>query len=349
MPTFADNTPRIAFAGTPAFAEAALAEMIAQGFAPQLVLTQPDRPAGRGLKPQPSPVKQRAISHGIAVLQPEGLRLDGRHALQAQATRDALKRLAPDVLVVAAYGLILPAWLLELPRYGCLNIHASLLPRWRGAAPIHRAIEAGDRQTGITIMQMDEGLDTGAIVARHPLDIADDDTTATLHDRLAHLGANAIVDALKALQHGPLPSTAQPEDGVTYAEKISRAESRLDLRQPAHRLALRIRAFNPYPGAQLTLLREDAAQQAETLKVWHAQAIASAAPGAAAPGTVIAADRQAGIVVACADGSALRLLQLQRPGGKRLDAGQLLNGFAIAPGDRFALPMADAATPPDHP
>jgi len=213
---------RFAYAGTPEFASQALQALIAAGFVPSLVLTQPDRPAGRGLREQASAVKQLALTHQIPVLQPHGLRLNGKFAEQAQSTQEAMQALGLDVLIVAAYGLILPAWVLEMPRFGCLNIHASLLPRWRGAAPIHRAIEAGDAQTGISIMQMDEGLDTGAIVSMDSLAIEAMDTTGQLHDRLAVLGGQCIVQAMNQLQqtHGLLPSQPQPAEGVTYAEKI---------------------------------------------------------------------------------------------------------------------------------
>lgn len=336
---------RIAFAGTPEFARAALARMIASGFSPQWVLTQPDRPAGRGMRPQPSPVKQLAEQHGIAVLQPHGLKLDGRYAEQAAATREALAASELDVLVVAAYGLILPRWLLDLPRHGCLNIHASLLPRWRGAAPIHRAIEAGDRQTGVAIMQMDEGLDTGAVVASHAIPIAPEDTTGSLHDRLAALGADAIVQALTQLQHGPLASQPQPAEGVTYAEKISRAESHLDFSLPAEVLAQRVRAFNPFPGAQGSLRRHEApaaSPDGETIKIWAAHVVEEdlAATAPAVPGTIVAVDRASGIAVACGDQRLLCLTELQRAGGKRLPAAQFLNGFTLQPGDRLVSPRA---------
>ena len=219
---------KVAFAGTPEFAREALAAILAAGFDVPIVLTQPDRPAGRGMKLQASPVKQLAQQHGIPVSQPHSLRLDGKYPDEASAARDALLAAAPDVMVVAAYGLILPQWTLDLPRLGCLNIHGSLLPRWRGAAPIHRAIEAGDAETGITIMQMDEGLDTGAMLHRRSLPILPSDTTATLHDRLALLGAECIVEALAELPRGGLKPAPQPAEGVTYAAKIGRAEATVD-------------------------------------------------------------------------------------------------------------------------
>jgi len=312
---------RVAFAGTPEFAAAALRAILEAGFAVPLVLTQPDRPAGRGMKLTPSPVKQLALAHGIAVDQPERLR--------SEEQRAALAACAPDVLVVAAYGLILPRAVLELPRLGCVNIHASLLPRWRGAAPIHRAIEAGDAQTGITIMQMDEGLDTGPMLMRQAVPIASDDTSGSLHDRLAPLGARMIVEALEALARGTLTATAQPEAGVTYAAKIGRDEATIDWQRPAEVIARAVRAFNPFPGAVASLT-------GHPLKVWRAQVVAAQG----VPGTVLAADA-GGVVVACGE-AALRLLELQRPGSRRLPAGEFLRGFPVIPGDRCdsALPGA---------
>ncbi|PAT44151.1 methionyl-tRNA formyltransferase [Vandammella animalimorsus] len=346
---------RIAFAGTPEFAQQALAAMLAAGFRPVVVLTQPDRPAGRGLRLAPSPVKQLAQAHGIAVLQPQGLRLDGKYAADAAAAQQALAELQLDLMVVAAYGLILPTWLLQMPRYGCLNIHASLLPRWRGAAPIHRAIEAGDAETGISIMQMDEGLDTGAIVSRQAIPIHAGESTAQLHDRLAQLGGQCIVTALEQLQQtqAPLPSQPQPAEGISYAHKIERSQSQLDWQRPAHELARQICAFDPFPGAQ-ALFQAATGDAVQTLKIWQAQALpapatdanadADASTGAtAAPGTVLQVNRQ-GVDVACGQGSVLRLLQLQRAGGKRQPVQQFLNGFAIAAGDGFSASGTGAAT-----
>ena len=309
---------RVAFAGTPEFAAEALGAIIAAGFAVPLVLTQPDRPAGRGMKLNPSPVKQVALAHGIAVDQPERLRTDEQRA--------ALVACAPDVLVVAAYGLILPRAVLDLPRLGCINIHASLLPRWRGAAPIHRAIEAGDAQTGITIMQMDEGLDTGAMLMERALPINADDTTGSLHDRLAALGAEMIVEALRRLPGG-LAATPQPSEGATYAAKIGKAEAALDWQRPAEVLARAVRAFNPFPGAIATL-RE------VPLKVWRAEVV----DGHGEPGTVLAAD-DGGVVVACGE-RALRLIELQKPGSRRLPAGEFLRGFPVSAGERFGFVAA---------
>jgi methionyl-tRNA formyltransferase len=303
----------VAFAGTPEFAREALERLHAAGFQIPLVLTQPDRPAGRGLKLQPSPVKAFARSHGIDVAQPHSLRLDGKYPDEAAVGGAALEAARPDVLVVAAYGLILPPWVLELPRLGCLNIHASLLPRWRGAAPIQRAIEAGDTHTGITIMQMDAGLDTGDMLMVEKVAMAPDDTAATLHDRLAPLGARLIVEALEAAVCGGLVRTPQPAEGVSYAHKIDKAEAAIDWTQPAEVIERRVRAFDPFPGAHFPL-------DGETIKVWRA----SPRPEPTAPpGTVhIDGDR---LLVACGRGS-LELLELQRPGGKRLPAGVFLRG-----------------------
>ena len=230
---------RLDFAGTPEFARLALDALIAAGHDVALVLTQPDRPSGRGLKLTPSPVKQAAEAAGIPVSQPRSLRLDGKYPQDAAAARQALLDAAPEIMVVAAYGLILPDWALALPEYGCLNIHASLLPRWRGAAPIQRAIQAGDAETGITIMMMDQGLDTGAMLLTRRVPISASHTAAALHDELAEAGAAAIVEALQALQDGTLMAQPQPEDGVTYAEKLDKAEAPLDFTQPAEALARR--------------------------------------------------------------------------------------------------------------
>ncbi|APR02956.1 methionyl-tRNA formyltransferase [Thauera chlorobenzoica] len=314
-PASSGGTLRVAFAGTPEFAACALDAILQAGYEVPLVLTQPDRPSGRGMKLTPSAVKQLALARGIAVDQPEKLRTAEQRA--------ALAACAPDVLVVAAYGLLLPPAVLALPRLGCINIHASLLPRWRGAAPIHRAIEAGDAETGVTIMQMDEGLDTGAmlLVRRTPILLAD--TTARLHDRLAALGGEAIVDALGALAAGTLRATPQPDEGVTYAAKIGRAEATIDWTRPAAAIERAVRAFDPFPGA-VSVLRDSA------IKCWAAQPV----DGRGAPGTVLAVD-DGGITVACGEG-ALRLLSLQRAGSKRLPAGEFLRGFAVCVGERFA-------------
>ncbi len=298
-------TLRVAFAGTPAFAAVALRALIEARLPVPLVLTQPDRPAGRGLKLQTSAVKQVAQQHGIAVAQPRSLKLDGNFPEDAAAARAALEAARPDVIVVAAYGLILPAWVLALPRLGCINIHASLLPRWRGAAPIHRAIEAGDKETGITIMQMDEGLDTGDMLLVESMPIATDDTTATLHDKLAMLGGRLIVEALEAAACGGLAPRRQPEAGVTYAHKIDKAEAHIDWQQPAAQIERRIRAFDPQPGCHFEF-------EGEALKVWRAR-VASGFGGS--PGAVHLDGQR--FTVACGDGAALDVLELQRPGGRR--------------------------------
>lgn len=317
---------RVVFAGTPEFARAALERLHAAGFTLPLVLTQPDRPAGRGMKLQPSPVKQFALERGIAVAQPRSLRLDGKYPEDAAAARAALEEARPDVMVVAAYGLILPQWVLDLPRLGCLNIHASLLPRWRGAAPIHRAIEAGDAETGVTIMQMDAGLDTGAMLLEERLRIAPEDTTATLHDRLANLGGRLIVEALEIAACGGFTPKPQPAEGITYAHKIEKAEAAIDWTQPADAIERRIRAFDPFPGASAQL-------RGETVKLWRARAVMQGR-GSVEPGTIVAIDEH-GIGVACGQGR-LEVTELQRPGGKRLAAADFLRGFPVEPGERFA-------------
>jgi len=312
---------RVVFAGTPEFAASALEALLAVGFEVPLVLTQPDRPAGRGMKLQASAVKQVAVRHGIQVAQPQGLKLDGKYAADAAAAREALLTADPDVMVVAAYGLILPQWVLELPAKGCMNIHASLLPRWRGAAPIHRAIEAGDAETGITIMQMDAGLDTGDMLAIDRLAIAPADTTASLHDKLAAMGARMIVSAL---QSPNLVRTPQPAEGITYAHKIEKSESRIDWRQDAAQIERRLRAFDPFPGGTAEL-------GSETIKIWRAQVVA----GQGEPGCVLAVS-EAGVTVACGKG-ALLLTDLQRAGAKRLPAAAFLQSRPVAPGEGFAL------------
>lgn len=314
---------RVAFAGTPEFAATALAALLQAGFEVPLVLTQPDRPAGRGMKLQASPVKQLALEHGIAVAQPRSLRLDGKYPDEAAAGRQALLDAQVDVMVVAAYGLILPQWVLDLPRLGCLNIHGSILPRWRGAAPIHRAIEAGDAATGITIMQMDAGLDTGDMLSIETLPIGASDTTAALHDRLAALGGRMIVAALERAGRGGLAATPQPAAGITYAHKIEKSEAQIVWTETAAQIERRLRAFDPFPGGAAQL-------GDETVKIWRAEI----ADGRGAPGQVLDID-DAGIVVACGEG-AVRLTELQRAGGKRLPARAFLQARPIAKGDRFA-------------
>jgi len=320
---------RVVFAGTPEFAAVALAALHEAGFTIPLVLTQPDRPAGRGMQLQPSPVKQYALAQRMPVAQPVSLRLDGKYAEDAERAHALLRNTPHDVMVVAAYGLILPQWVLDAPRFGCLNIHASLLPRWRGAAPIHRAIEAGDAETGITIMQMDAGLDTGDMLLVEREAIRPDDTTAALHDRLAASGGRLIVQALADLEGPGLTPTPQPEAGVTYAHKIDKAEAALDWRLDADTLARRVRAFNPFPGASAALRGETP----ELLKLWqaHAEGHAHTHP----PGTVLSADAH-GVRVACGQG-VLCATQLQRAGGKRLNAADFLRGFALQAGQCFEV------------
>ncbi|WP_322058742.1 methionyl-tRNA formyltransferase [Paraburkholderia sp. J63] len=327
---------RVIFAGTPEFAAAALAAIHEAGFAVPLVLTQPDRPAGRGMKLQASPVKRYAQEHGIAVAQPPSLRRTGKYPEEAAAALDLLRATPHDVMVVAAYGLLLPQEVLDIPRHGCINIHGSILPRWRGAAPIHRAIEAGDAETGITLMQMDAGLDTGPMISEVRTPLAATDTTATLHDRLAALGAQLVVDGLIRLERdGALPVTPQPADGVTYAEKIGKQEAALDFRRSAMVLARQIRAFDPFPGGAATL-------DGALLKLWSAEpADGVDVPAGAAPGQILEVS-PAGVVVACGEG-ALRVTQLQKPGGKRLPAREFLAGMPLAAGQRFTLTDAGAA------
>ena len=244
---------RVIFAGTPEFAAIALAQIKAAGFDVVLALTQPDRPAGRGLKLQASAVKQLALTHNIPVAQPRSLRLEGKFPEDAIAARVAIEAAQADIMVVAAYGLILPQWVLDAPRLGCLNIHGSLLPRWRGAAPIHRAIEAGDSETGITIMQMDAGLDTGDMLLIETLPIAPTDTTGVLHDKLAAMGGKMVVEALHLAVKGELRPVKQPQAGVTYAHKVEKHEAAINWNQTADQIVRRIRAFNPFPGAHTML------------------------------------------------------------------------------------------------
>ncbi|RKJ95521.1 methionyl-tRNA formyltransferase [Alicycliphilus denitrificans] len=315
---------KVIFAGTPEFARVALEHLLAAGLTVPLVLTQPDRPAGRGMKLQASPVKQCALEHGIAVAQPRSLRLDGKYPEDAAAARAAIEAAQADAMVVAAYGLILPQWVLDMPRLGCLNIHASLLPRWRGAAPIHRAIEAGDAETGVTIMQMDAGLDTGDMLLVEKTAIAPLDTTATLHDRLAQIGGRLIVQALELAVRGGLKATPQPAEGVSYAHKIEKAESQIDWSLPAEAIARRVRAFDPFPGVATRL-------GADAIKVWSCEIDSCQRLPGKPCGQILHID-DAGIAVACGAGSVLRLTVLQRAGGKRLQAADFLRGFTLTPG-----------------
>lgn len=316
---------KIIFAGTPEFAAVALKALHDAGFEISLVVTQPDRPAGRGMQLHASAVKQFALAQNIPVAQPSSLRLDGKYPDVAQQAHALLRATPNDVMVVAAYGLILPRSVLDIPKHGCINIHASLLPRWRGAAPIHRAIEAGDAETGVTIMQMEEGLDTGPMLSTARLPIAADDTTGSLQGRLADLGGVMIVEALRKLEQGALIATPQPDAGVTYAAKITKDEATLDFTLSADSLARKIRAFNPFPGASVSF-------NGVSIKLWRAEALASTID--AAPGQVLDASAQAGISVACGNG-VLRLTELQRAGGKRLAAAEFLKGFPLE-GGRFA-------------
>jgi methionyl-tRNA formyltransferase len=278
-----------------------------------LVLTQPDRPAGRGLRALASPVKRFALAHSIPVLQPV--------SLKAAHEIEDVRKLRPDALVVAAYGLLLPAPWLEVAKHGAINIHASLLPRWRGAAPIARALLAGDRETGISIMRMDAGLDTGPVLLQRRIAIAANDDAGTLHEKLATLGAEAIVVALSEVAAGRAQATPQPVEGVTYAAKIDKRDTRLDWLRAAFELERAVRAFRPAPGAFALL-------KGEALKIWRARAL----DASGVPGTVLEAGQE--LVVACGQG-ALAISELQRAGGRRLSAEDFLRGRAVAPGARF--------------
>jgi len=307
---------RVVFAGTPGFAVPALQALHEAGYEVALVLTQPDRPAGRGLEPGQSAVKRAALALHIPVFQPT--------KLKDQGVLERIRAVQPEIMVVAAYGLILPQAVLDIPKRGALNIHASLLPRWRGAAPIQRAILAGDAATGACIMKMDAGLDTGPVLLRAETMIAPDDTAGTLHDRLATMGAKLLLDALKGIQAGSLSPVPQATEGVTYAPKIEKSEARIDWTHAASEVDRQIRAFNPFPGAVARIRGAD-------LKVWRAALGAESGPA----GTILRAAGD-GIVVACGAAS-LVLTELQRAGGRRLTAGELLRGFSLAPGERFAI------------
>ena len=308
---------RVVFAGTPEFAATTLQAVLAAGHDVPLVLTQPDRPAGRGMVMQASAVKRLALKQGLPLHQPS--------SLKSGESRQPILDARADVMVVAAYGLILPQAALDIPRLGCVNIHASLLPRWRGAAPIQRAILAGDSETGVTIMRMEAGLDTGPMLLRESLAIAEGDTAATLHDKLAELGAWLIVEALPRLERGELAGEIQPSDGVSYAPKLEKAEAALDWRRPAVELDRAVRAFNPFPGAFGQV-------DGQVIKVWRAERVS----GQGVPGIMLAAGAD-GIVVACGEG-ALCLTELQKSGGKRLAAADFLHGFPLKPGQRLAVP-----------
>lgn len=304
----------LVFAGTPHFAVPTLQTLVTAGHRISLVLTQPDRPSGRGRQVTFSPVKEFALAHGLAISQPSTL------ADQVEW----LRALQPDAMIVVAYGLLLPPPVLELPRFGCINVHASLLPRWRGAAPIARAIEAGDRVTGITIMQMDRGLDTGPMLARAELPIADTDTAASLHDKLAHLGAELLVATLPGIEAGRIAPEAQTDAGATYARKLKKEEGRIDWHEPAATIARKVRAFNPWPVAHAML-------DGEPLRIWSARPCL--ASGDQSPGTVLRADT-GGLVVATGSG-ALLIDELQPAGGKRLGVRAFLNGRTLPAGTRL--------------
>lgn len=310
---------RIVFAGTPEFATSALAALHAAGHEIALVFTQPDRPAGRGMQLHASSVKQFASKNQIPILQPVSLKLDGKYPDQARHAHEALKLTPHDVMIVAAYGLILPETILTIPPLGCLNIHASLLPRWRGAAPIHRAIEAGDTVTGITIMQMDQGLDTGAMLSMRSLPIETKDTTGSLQDKLAKLGGEMIVDVLAGLSVGKIVAQPQPEQNISYADKISKEESFLDFNQPAKLLERKIRALNPSPGAHCTINNV-------TFKIWSAEVVEQ--PARAEIGQFFIQDHT--LLIPCKD-QALKLVELQKPGSKRLAVEEFLKGFVVSP------------------
>jgi methionyl-tRNA formyltransferase len=337
---------KLIFAGTPVFAQLALQALHEAGHDIALVLTRPDKPAQRGQKLLASPVKQWAQAQGIEVWQPRTLR-DPEVAQQ-------LHGIGCQAMVVAAYGLLLPPQVLAVPPLGCLNIHASLLPRWRGAAPIQRAVQAGDSQTGITIMQMDVGLDTGPIRLVRPLPIGRDETSGSVHDRLAALGALAIVEAISLLEADRLPMAPQPADGITHAAKIVKADSLIDWSRPAQAIVDQLRAFDPAPGCVAELAR----LPGTALKLWRARAVDSRLPdtspadvpvGVVAPGTVIGMHEGA-LRVSCGSPSqpgAVDLFELQRAGGRRLPAAEFVAGFPIGAGDRLQSP-AVAVPPPVH-
>jgi methionyl-tRNA formyltransferase len=303
---------RLAFAGTPAFAESALRALLGAGHKVALVLTQPDRPAGRGLKPRPSAVKALAQEHGLPLAQPA--------TLKSNQVLEGLRATRARVMVVAAYGLILPPSLLELFDFGCINIHASLLPRWRGAAPIQRAILAGDSETGISIMHMEAGLDTGPIYLRQSVRIERDDTAGSLHDKLAVLGSSCIVRVLAALEAGQVHADPQSDQGVSYANKIEKREAMIDWSRAAAQIERQIRAFNPFPIASTSW-------RGELLRVWRASAVVG---NGGTPGRIEGTD--SGILVGCGSGQ-LSIQELQRAGGKPMLAAEFLRGVALAPGE----------------
>lgn len=304
----------VVFAGTPEFAASCLVALVESKHRVTGVLSQPDRRSGRGLSRTHSAVKRIALERGIEVCQPTSLKED--------RTVERLKHWLPDAIVVAAYGLILPQTVLDIPRFGAINVHASLLPRWRGAAPIQRALLAGDQVTGISMMRMDAGLDTGPVLLQEAVAISEEDTAGVLHDRLAALGAKLTVRALDGLESGGLKGTPQPVEGVSYAPKIEKREARIDWREGAKAICRRVRAFNPAPGASARV-------RGVELKIWGC----SAAAGRGEPGSILRAEPD-GLLVACGDGAVLAT-ELQRPGGRRLAAAEFLRGFPLSAGERF--------------
>ncbi|HET7200118.1 MAG TPA: methionyl-tRNA formyltransferase [Burkholderiales bacterium] len=305
---------RILFAGTPEFAARCLTLLLASPHPVCGVLTQPDRPAGRGLSPAVSPVKKLAAARGIPIVQPAGLADAG--------VQEELRRFRADVIVTAAYGLVLPRPVLDIPRRGAINVHASLFPRWRGAAPIQRALLAGDPETGVSIMQMEAGLDTGPVLVQERIAIRETDTAGTLGERLAELGGKLLVHTLNALETGGLAAVPQPAEGVTWAAKIDKRESAVDWRQSAAIVDRHVRAFNPSPGARARV-------RGVELRIWRS----AAAAGGGEPGEVLNAD-ETGLRIACAQG-VLLVSELQRAGGKRLQAAEFLRGFPLSAGERF--------------
>ena len=327
--------PRVVFAGTPEFAAVALDALLDAGIHVPLVLTQPDRPAGRGMQLQPSAVKRLAVERGIEVFQPVSLKKDASAVEKLRATPH-------DVMVVAAYGLILPLSVLQIPPRGCINIHASLLPRWRGAAPIHRAIQAGDEETGVCIMGMEEGLDTGPVFRKRATKILSTDTTATLHDKLALIGAELIVEALPLIANGSLTGWPQGTLGMTYAPKIERAEAALDLNRTAKELWQQMRAFDPFPGSALSWKGAPIKVfDAEVLEEGQLVRVFEALGGSKSVGRVLHTSEY-GITVRCGDG-ALLFKSLQKPGSKRLPAREFLQGTRLQAGDHFDVAPASAA------
>ena len=332
MTPMAPAKPPLIFAGTPDFAAQALAALLDAGYPVPLVLTQPDRPSGRGMKLQASAVKALALARGLRVEQPPSL----RDPLAQSRLHDCITETGATVMVVAAYGLILPQAVLDLPPKGCLNIHGSLLPRWRGAAPIQRAIEAGDAETGVGIMQMEAGLDTGPVLLETRVPISDTTTGRELHDQLARAGAALIVQALDRL--ASLTPKTQPELGVCYAHKLDKKDGLLDFSEPAAVLARRIRAFDPVPGCQASLgVGGQSSEDTVAIKFWAARAIdESEVPGEGVPGTILRADA-GGVIIVCGEGRLL-VTELQKPGGKRLPAREFLSGLPLKAGQRFVCP-----------